>query len=107
MLDGFARSVDQRQGLLCLIPTAKPQGIGPRTGDPGSRAPRLGSRAMFLVNNLCLKYKEKGCLVSAMQNASLPWAALLGLWRGLEPGRYRHARNSDSTDVDDRNAGGG
>ena len=92
--------MEWQQGLLCLCPTAEPQGIGPRTGDPGSRA-------MFLVNNLCLKYKEKGCLVSAMQNASLLWAALLGLWRGLEPGRYRHARNSDSTDVGDRNAGGG
>jgi hypothetical protein len=62
---------------------------------------------MFLENNLCLKYKEKGCLVSANAKRIFAIGGLTGLWRGLETGRYRHARNSNSTDVDDRNAGGG
>ena len=49
------------EGYLALIQTDQ----GRRTGDRGSRAVRLGYRVMFLSNNLCLKYKEKGCLVSA------------------------------------------
>ena len=45
------RSMDQRQGLLCLIATAKPQGAG--QGTPTPRAPRLGPRpfSISLVNS--------------------------------------------------------
>ena len=45
------RSVDQRQGLLCLILQFEP--AGPWTGAPYHRAPRLGPRAfsISLVNS--------------------------------------------------------
>jgi len=36
------RSVDQRQGLLCLIAKVEPYDLG--TGTPCPRAPRLGPR---------------------------------------------------------------
>jgi hypothetical protein len=36
------RSVDQRQGLLCLIAKVEPYDLG--TGTPNFKAPRLGPR---------------------------------------------------------------
>ena len=46
------RSMDHRQGLLCLIPTVEPQVHGP--APPCSRAPRLGHLAFSIsvVNSL-------------------------------------------------------
>ena len=40
------RSVDQRQGLLCLIAKVEPYDLG--TGTPNFRVPRLGPRALVL-----------------------------------------------------------
>ena len=40
------RSVDHRQGLLCLIPTAEPQVHGPETPDHGPRASDHGALVM-------------------------------------------------------------
>ena len=37
-----SRSVDQRQGLLCLIAKVEPYDLG--TGTPNFKAPRLGPR---------------------------------------------------------------
>ena len=40
------RSVDQRQGLLCLIAKVEPYDLGTRT--PNFKAPRLGPRAFSI-----------------------------------------------------------
>ena len=40
------RSVDQRQGLLCLIAKVEPYDLG--TGTPNFKAPRLGPRALSI-----------------------------------------------------------
>ena len=42
------RSVDQRQGLLCLIATAKPQVHGPDPPIPGPRASDHGPLVLAL-----------------------------------------------------------
>jgi hypothetical protein len=47
-LDGFAWTGGQRQGLLCLIPTAKPQDHGPGAPILGPRVSDHGALVLVL-----------------------------------------------------------
>ena len=47
-LDRFAWIGGQRQGLLFLIPTVEPKGIGPGTSDHGPRASDHGPLVLAL-----------------------------------------------------------
>ena len=48
VLDGFARSVDQRLGLLCPVTTVHPQDHGPGTPILGPRVSDLGPLVLAL-----------------------------------------------------------